>query len=433
MAIHADPARARAAAVKIVAHLRELGHTAFFAGGCVRDELLGLHPTDFDIATSARPDQVARTFRGTRLVGQAFGVVLVPGDDAQAMIEVATFRADGPYSDRRRPDSIAFADDVADAHRRDFTINALFLDPLAPATTVGESSIAGRVIDHVGGLSDLQSRIIRAVGNPAQRLCEDHLRALRAARFAARLGFALDPATADAIRAHARDLAGVSRERIGEEVRRMLVHPRRAQAISLLRDLDLLAPVLDLPSTPPMRPMTCLSSLQGPDPAPPTEPFIVALAAWIVDSFAPAEPWPTAAISATVGRIRAALCLSNDVRDGVVAVISVLVSLESEWEASGMAGRKRRASSRGFSGALALLNARNPNLAKRVSEEINRLSVCFGGLSPEPLVTGDLLVDQGLAPGPRFKRLLDLVYDAQLEGRITTVSEGLELARGLSV
>ncbi len=433
MALHADPVAARAAALAIVGHLRSLGHTAYFAGGCVRDELLGLHPTDFDIATSARPEQVARAFRGTRLVGQAFGVVLVPSDDHRAMIEVATFRADGPYSDRRRPDSIAFADDIADAQRRDFTINALFLDPIAPPTVVGDSTIAGRVIDHVGGLNDLRSRIIRAVGVPAQRLHEDHLRALRAVRFAARLDFALDPATADAIRAHARDLAGVSRERIGEEVRRMLVHPRRAQAISLLRDLDLLTPVLDLATAPPACPMTCLSSLQGPDPAPPTEPFVVALAAWIVDAFAPAERWGSAEIMAVLGKVRAALCLSNDVRDGVMGVISGLMSLEHEWIGAGMAVRKRRASSRDFAGALALLRARNPELAGSVEKETNRLSVCFGGLAPEPLVTGDILVEQGFAPGPRFKRILDQVYDAQLEGRISTVFAGLELARDLSV
>ncbi|VAX42094.1 CCA tRNA nucleotidyltransferase, partial [hydrothermal vent metagenome] len=267
--------QARNAATAIVRTLRGKGHTAYFAGGCVRDALLGAEPVDFDVATSARPEQVQALFRQTAAVGASFGVVLVK--ERGVMVEVATFRSDGPYSDKRRPDHVEFADAEHDAQRRDFTINALFLDPLAgdaekspvcaqkscppspglqsggaseehradqtdrPPTEVGGSEMEGAsgIIDFVGGLDDLRAGCIRAVGDPAQRLAEDHLRALRAVRFAARYGFEIEPRTAAAIRAHATDLAGVSCERIGEEFRRMMAHPSRAQAAELLGELGL--------------------------------------------------------------------------------------------------------------------------------------------------------------------------------------------------
>src|SRR5262245_23713534 len=240
----ATPTQARAAAVAIVRRLREAGHTAYFAGGCVRDELLGLAPTDYDVATDARPDKIRSLFRRTAEVGVAFGVVLVtPGKDEgaedPATVEVATFRSDGPYSDKRRPDAIEFGGPEQDARRRDFTVNALFLDPQAPGDGI---------IDLVGGKADLQRRVIRAVGDAEARLSEDHLRALRAVRLAARLGLAIDAATAAAVRAHTRHRRGVSRERIGDEVRKRLAHASRAEAVRTLEDLGLDAPVLEEPS-----------------------------------------------------------------------------------------------------------------------------------------------------------------------------------------
>ncbi|MBM4111447.1 MAG: CCA tRNA nucleotidyltransferase, partial [Phycisphaerae bacterium] len=159
------------AARSIAVRLREAGHVAYFAGGCVRDQLLGLEPVDFDVATSARPDEIAALFKGAKGVGESFGVMLVRLGGV--VVEVATFRADGPYSDSRRPDSVRFATPEEDAHRRDFTVNGLFMDPQS-----------GEVIDFVGGRADVAARVLRAIGSPHERIREDRLRMLRAARFA---------------------------------------------------------------------------------------------------------------------------------------------------------------------------------------------------------------------------------------------------------
>ncbi|MEC9373787.1 MAG: CCA tRNA nucleotidyltransferase, partial [Planctomycetota bacterium] len=221
---------ARQVATRIVKRLREKGFTAYFAGGCVRDELLGQHPTDYDVATDATPDDIRGLFNSTNEVGASFGVMLV--HMFGRTVEVATFREEDEYTDRRRPDRVHYSDAPNDARRRDFTINALFLDPLAEpedgAETAGFGRVDGVVIDYIGGVADLKAGIVRAVGDPEKRLSEDHLRALRAVRFAARLEFLLDPDTAAAVRRHATDLEGVSRERIGHELRKMLGHPTRA-------------------------------------------------------------------------------------------------------------------------------------------------------------------------------------------------------------
>ena len=199
------PDQLRDTAALVVRTLSGAGHTAYFAGGCVRDALLGTPPADYDIATDATPDQVRALFERTSHVGAHFGVVLVHIN--RASIEVATFRADGPYTDSRRPDTVEFSTPEQDAKRRDFTINALFLDPLVDTrTTIRGRVVRGEIIDLVGGRDDLERGVVRAVGTPSARLAEDHLRALRAVRFAARLGCEIESDTADAIRAHAAEL-----------------------------------------------------------------------------------------------------------------------------------------------------------------------------------------------------------------------------------
>jgi putative nucleotidyltransferase with HDIG domain len=217
------------AAGEVAATLRAAGHMALFAGGCVRDALLGRPLKDIDIATSATPDEVEQLFPGaTVAVGKAFGVIVVCRPPHT--FEVATFRADGDYRDGRRPDAIRFTDAAEDARRRDFTINGLFGDP-----------VTGEVLDFIHGRADLAAGIVRAIGEPALRFQEDHLRLLRAVRFTAVLGFRLDPATATAARAAAPLLADVSAERIGMEFTRMLCEaPRPSEALELLADLDLL-------------------------------------------------------------------------------------------------------------------------------------------------------------------------------------------------
>lgn len=219
----------RDAALSVLEALRAAGHVAYFAGGCVRDQLLGIEPKDYDVATSATPDEIRRLFRSTQSVGAAFGVILVrvAGLAGQG-IEVATFRTDGSYTDGRRPDSVRFASPEEDARRRDFTINGLFLDPLS-----------GEVVDFVGGRADLESRVLRAIGTADERFAEDHLRLLRAVRFAARFGLTLDPPTAVAVRRHAKMLRTIAPERVGDEVRRMLTAPTRLRAWTLLRELGL--------------------------------------------------------------------------------------------------------------------------------------------------------------------------------------------------
>ena len=228
---------ARDAAAEIAAKFYAAGHTAYFAGGCVRDELLKLSPTDFDIATSATTEQIRAIFPKARGVGESFGVILV--HHKGRVVEVASFRADGRYVDGRRPENIEVGDEKTDANRRDFTINGMFMHPAT-----------GEIIDHVNGRADIQNKILRAINNPDARLSEDRLRLLRAVRFAARFGLTIEPQTEAAIRAHAQELRGVSRERVGQELRRMIAHPSRVKALELIESLDL-APSTLLETSPP--------------------------------------------------------------------------------------------------------------------------------------------------------------------------------------
>jgi poly(A) polymerase len=427
----AIPAHARAAALAIVRTLRAQGHAAYLAGGCVRDELLGLAPTDYDIATDATPDRIRSLFKRTAEVGAAFGVVLVtPGTEEgapdlprgeRATVEVATFRSEGPYSDRRRPDSVTFSDAKSDALRRDFTLNALFLDPLE-----GER---GRVIDYVGGVQDLERRMLRAVGNADERLAEDHLRALRAVRLAARLSLAIEPATGEAIHRHARELAGVSRERIGEEVRRMLMHASRARAAALLEELGLDAPVLEEPA---QRSSGVHLSFAATDHGDETSLYPRHLAAWALDRGLKASARD---IEDLLRRWRGALCLSNEERTGIGAILRGLNLLRDRWEGLGVSAQKRAIGAGGarFQHALDLLDATDSARCGEIRARIAALSATPSGICPEPLLTGDDLVAMGMKPGPRFKSVLDRVYDAQLEDRIRTPGEARELGRTLSV
>ncbi len=431
---------ARSAATDIVRALRAKGFTAYFAGGCVRDELLGFEPVDYDIATDARPDAIQALFRRTAAVGACFGVVLVK--ERGVTVEVASFRADGPYTDRRHPDHVEFSDAAHDARRRDFTINALFLDPLAegPALRAGDpggpalraggethgsecpatlESTPG-VIDFVGGLADLRAGVIRAVGDPEQRLAEDHLRALRAVRFAARYAFAIDPGTADAIRRHARDLEGVSRERIGDEFRRMLAHPSRARAVGLLGALGLDLVLLGQPGPGPRA--GSLAAL--PDPT-----FPACLACLAFDR---ALIRSGSQIPGLVRAWRGALCLSNEETGRLRAVLGGVVEAESLWQQLPPAQRKRRAASPWFAECRAVLTARDPSRAGSIAADVGALAGDGVGLAPEPMIDGNDLLVLGVQAGPVFARVLTAVYDAQLEGRVSDKAQALALARELA-
>src|ERR1043166_8069716 len=260
-------------AISVVKRLQEAGHQALWAGGCVRDELLGLTPKDYDIASDARPEQGQALCRKTLAIGASFGVVEILGprvDGKHLTVQVATFRTDGGYSDGRRPDQVVFSSAREDALRRDFTVNGMFYDPLT-----------GQMHDYVGGQNDLHARVLRAIGDPAVRFGEDTLRLLRAVRMATRFELAIDPATQAAVQAMAKELPVVSAERIADELRQLLVHPRRVHGLNLLMDLGLAAAILPellpmkgLPQGPPANPTGDLwdhvmrvMDLLGPEPS----------------------------------------------------------------------------------------------------------------------------------------------------------------------
>ena len=219
------------AVISIIQKLRSAGHEALLAGGCVRDHLLGREPKDYDVATSATPQQVIALFPGALTVGAHFGVVIVRHSGEQ--IEVATFRTDGSYQDGRHPESVTFSTAEEDAQRRDFTVNALFRDP-----------ISGDIIDFIGGQSDLEKHLLRAIGDPLKRFDEDKLRLLRAVRFATTLGFEIDPVTWQAVCEHASAIQSVSAERIRDELIKIFLHPNRVRGFDLLVDSGLMAQVL---------------------------------------------------------------------------------------------------------------------------------------------------------------------------------------------
>jgi len=232
---HIDPASgadaSRAAALGIATRLQHAGFAAYWVGGCVRDLLLGRVPADYDVATSARPPEIELVFPHTVPVGRQFGVVVVIWEGCQ--VQVATFRADGEYRDGRRPEEVRFGDPRGDAERRDFTINGLFLDP-----------ITGGTHDWVGGRADLAARVIRAIGEPEARFREDWLRLLRAVRFAAQLGFEIEPATFAAVRRGAAQIAGISPERVRDELGKIFQPPHAGRGLELLRATGLLPFVL---------------------------------------------------------------------------------------------------------------------------------------------------------------------------------------------
>jgi len=434
-------------AIAVLRRLREAGHTAYFAGGCVRDLLLGLEPKDYDVATDAPPDRVRQLFRNTQAVGAAFGVILVR--QGKSVVEVATFRTDHAYADGRRPTGVTFSTPEEDAQRRDFTINGLFLDP-----------VADQVIDFVGGRADLAARRLRAIGDPAARFGEDHLRLLRAVRFAARFGFEIEPTTAAAIRKSAPHLQRISPERVGDELRRILTPTTRSNAWQMLWDLALAHTVF--------RHLAPRSSALAPSPGTPgegrgegTQDSALRTQDFLFPQVAPGAP-----ISAGLALAAAALCyrrqttriddlrplltrpgagqlvramrqglkISNEESDEMQGALEGLTPLLADpfptvAQLKRFLARPTSGASRHLLGAfiaVGLHAQRIDGLRPRLAE-LEKTEV-----APLPLLTGDDLTAAGYAPGPLFKRLLDAVYDAQLELRIDTKGEALALARTLA-
>ena len=404
----------RAAAREVARRLLEAGHRALFAGGCVRDRLLGSEPQDFDIATSATPEEIVRVFPKARGVGEAFGVMLVRLGGHS--FEVATFRKDGPYKDGRRPTEVTFSDEFEDAQRRDFTVNGIFEEP--------ES---GAPVDYVKGQEDIAARLIRAISDPHERIAEDRLRMLRAVRFAARLGFDIEPATGNAIRAHAGELKSVSPERVGEEVRKMLAHPARARAARLTEEHMLDGAVFGGHEEP--GELLRLSAL------PADAAWITALAAWLLDrqgrkGFTGLPRVPKSATEMFVPGLRARLVMSNHETAALEAVFEAHHQLLIGLGTRPLAARKRLIASPGFDAAVSIAEGEAPDRARRDRAEADR--ELPDRRLPTPLLDGNALITAGLKAGPQFKSLLDQVMDAQLEGRISTPAEALDLALSLA-
>ncbi len=418
-------------AVAIIRRLRDSRHVAYLAGGCVRDELLGLAPKDFDVATDAPPDRVRQLFSKTQAVGAAFGVILVRS--GRSMIEVATFRTDGTYSDGRHPDSITFTTAEADARRRDFTINGLFLDP-----------IENRVIDHVGGQDDLRAKVLRAIGDPQHRFAEDYLRMLRAARFAARFGLTIEPSTEAAIRKYAPKLIEISPERIADELRAMLTPASRTVAWRQLWSLGLIGQIMRFLAPPPSAPAPNAGAWRAderiglfehvrPDETAsfPLSLAVASLAFLWQCSISPLLAILSTETAAHVARtMRKALRISNEEQDSVQAILRL--SSDIIHQPRTVARIKRFLASADASDAKALLEAilRVPGHdGSAVEQALGDVSKFSGSdVAPPPLVTGDDLVAAGLQPGSRFKRILDRTYDEQLEGRIATRQEAMQFA-----
>jgi poly(A) polymerase len=408
-------------AVEVVRRLQEAGYRALWAGGCVRDFLMGRVPKDYDVATDARPNTVRELFgqRRTLAVGASFGVIVVLGSKKSGNVEVATFRTEGSYADGRRPDHVVFSTPEEDALRRDFTINGMFYDP-----------IAEKVFDYVDGEKDLAAGIVRAIGNPADRMSEDKLRMLRAVRFTATLEFALDPATADAIRAQVREIRIVSAERILQELQKMLVDRHRRRAIELARDLALLAEIIpelahvfgigstDEIDTEWSLALRRLQLLNAPG-------FELAASALLLSL-------PNADTDARVVGKR--LRMSNDELETIGWLLPHVADVMASRSKS-LAELKRLLVHPSARDLLELARvdtlARGGDLSPVMHcEELLRQTPA-DRLDPTPLVSGADLIAMELQPGKLFRQLLEAVRDAQLNEQISTKDEAMALIKRL--
>jgi poly(A) polymerase len=402
------PEDQRRFAVEVVRRLRGAGFEAYWAGGCVRDQLLGRTPKDYDVATSAVPDQVRALFgrRRTLAIGAAFGVIAVIGPTAAGMVEVTTFRRDAPYSDGRHPDSVSFSSAEEDASRRDFTINGLFYDPSEQ-----------RVIDFVGGQEDLAQRRLRAIGDPRHRFAEDKLRMLRAVRFAATFAFSLDPSTREAIAAMAAEIHVVSPERIAMEMRRLLADPSRAAGVQLMLETKLAAAILPeiVPHDEPERrrlddTLARLSRLRA------DAGFPLALAA-LLYPFVAAE-----GAAAVCDRWR----LSNKETERVDWLVRHHAAL-LEARAMRWSMLQPLLIAEGIDDLLALTEASSSAGAAAAAHCRSLLAQPRAVLDPPPLLTGDDLLAHGIPSGPQYKTLLQRVRAAQLDGAIHDKIEALAM------
>jgi poly(A) polymerase len=415
------------AAAGICERLTQAGYRALLAGGCVRDLMLGARPKDYDVATSATPDAIAGLFEKCISVGAAFGVqiVVLP----EGMFEVATFRKDGPYDDGRHPDHVEFVDEVEDARRRDFTINAMFYDPAA-----------GSVVDYIGGQEDLRRHLVRCVGEPRKRFSEDHLRLLRAVRFAARLGYTIDPATMDAMVEMAPLINRTSPERTRDEIAKILTEGGARRAFELLDQTGLLVQILPE-----------IAEMKGVEQPPEFHPegdvfehtlrmldlarrpsVTLAMAILLHDIGKP----PTQTFEDRIrfshhdkvgARMSGKICrrfrFSNEDAQRIVWMVENHMRVDT-IPSMRESKRKRFVREEEFPELLEL--CRLDCLASHNSiETIEWIGKYIASLPPEelkpaPLLSGNDLIAMGYQPGPLFSEILSAVEDEQLEGTLTT-------------
>jgi poly(A) polymerase len=428
-------------AIRIAARLREHGYQAWLVGGCVRDLLLGREPKDYDISTDARPDQLLEMFPQAQLVGAQFGVVLVDG------VEVATFRSDHSYQDGRHPSDVTFeSDPKQDVLRRDFTINALLLDT---SSLTSLDSSTSEVVDYVGGLADLRAKIIRAIGDPEQRFEEDHLRMLRAVRFAARFGFEIEPGTLAAIQKLHQRITRVSPERIRDEIVRILTEGAPRRGFELLDASGLLVDILPE-----------VAAMKGVEQPPEFHPEGDVWTHTLIMLEGLREPTATLALGVLLhdvgkpGTFRVAdrirfdghvelgeriardiltrLRFSNADIDQVIALIANHMRFKHVTEMRDSKLKRMLRMDR-FEEHLELHrldctsshgHLENYEFVKSKFEESPP-----DVLRPPRLLSGDDLKEAGYRPGPAFARMLEAVEDAQLESKIHTKEEALELVQ----
>ena len=435
----------RQSARAVVDHLRSAGFQAYWAGGCVRDLVMGREPHDYDVATDATPDEVVKMFPGGLTVGAQFGVVLVP--ERPAPIEVATFRSDGAYFDGRHPAEVRYTSRPEDdVRRRDFTINGLMYDP-----------VEERVLDFVGGQADIRARRLRTIGDAGARFGEDRLRMLRAVRFAARFDFLIDPATFEAIRELASLIHDVSWERIRDEVLKILTEGNARRGFELMESTGLLVEVLPE-----------VKALQGVAQPPEFHPEgdVWTHTLMMLDGLS--HPSATFGRSATPALAMGVLL--HDVGKPATFAVRERIRFDGHVEVGLKIAeaicRRFRLSSR-ETGRVTELVAQHMRFKdflkmKRSTQlrflalegfdehlELHRLDclASHGDLTiyeaarrmmmetpaevvrPAPLLTGHDLIEMGHKPGPRFKEILDAVREAQLEGSITTRDQALRLVR----
>ncbi|ODS34747.1 MAG: poly(A) polymerase [Candidatus Scalindua rubra] len=433
-------------AIDIVKRLRKRGFSALFAGGCVRDMLMGSVPEDYDIATDARPNDILNIFKRTVPVGVHYGVVLVIENDSE--FEVATFRSDGTYSDGRHPDTVTFCDARGDALRRDFTINGMFYDP-----------IDDKYFDYVGGRNDLKAHIIRAVGDPFERFNEDRLRMIRAVRFACRFNYNIEGQTAEAIKKLCDKVLTVSAERIRDELEKILMGPNPHTGIKMLDDLNLLNEVLPE--------VTAMKGVRQPDNYHPEgDVFIHTLLAL-------SELDTTRKSKDLLGSLELAMAvLLHDIGKPVTFEIADRIRFnnhdnigaemaEKICERLRMSNAEKERITWLVKKHLYLRNAQKMRISKlkrlfahegypELAELYRVDSLSSTGnlddyafcqdmfeklkeeeIKPEPLINGNDLIALGLKPGPIFSKILDTIKDEQLEQKITTKEEALKRAKEL--